>query len=237
MSNPAPVVVANIKSNQTWEESQDWINTVGNRAKDFKGTIIYCPSYPFLSGAKQLIDAKAFSIKLGAQDISKFNGGAYTGAVAASQIKDLVEYAIIGHSERRKHFGETNENVFKKVELALENNITPILCISDISQLGEYLKKGELLKENWDKIIFVFEPPSAISGGGEFKPDDPEDANKNAGEITSKIGKNVTTIYGGSINDSNVKSFFSQNNIHGGLVGQASVKPDSFLKLIENATI
>jgi len=64
MSNPAPVVVANIKSNQTWEESQDWINTVGNRAKDFKGTIIYCPSYPFLSGAKQLIDAKAFSIKL-----------------------------------------------------------------------------------------------------------------------------------------------------------------------------
>src|SRR3989344_1880180 len=237
MSNPTPVVIANLKANKTWEEVSAWLNEVGKASKDFKGTLIFCPSYPFLASAKEKIDRDSINIKLGSQDISKFEQGAYTGEVAASQIADLVEYAVLGHSERRKYFNETNEDVLKKVELALSSNITPILCISDMSQLDEYLGKSNLLKENSDKIIFVYEPPSAISGGRDYKPDNPEDANNNAQEMGNKIGKEITTIYGGSINPDNVNSFFSQNNIEGGLVGQASVDPNTFLQVLENAKI
>lgn len=238
MNNPTPVVVANLKANKTWPEINRWLDAVSKSAKDFRGTVIFCPSHPFLAASKEKIDQSVGGrIKLGAQDVSKFEQGAYTGEVAASQISDLVEYSIIGHSERRKYFNETNQNVLKKIELALNNNITPILCISDISQLDEYIEKTEVLIENSDKIIFVYEPPNAISGGKDYKPDSPDDANKNAAEIASKIGKEITTIYGGSINPDNVKSFFSQSNIHGGLVGQASVEPNTFLQVLENATI
>ena len=104
-------------------------------------------------------------------------------------------------------------------------------------QLGTYVAKAKVIAENSDKIIFVYEPPGAISGGGEYKPENPEDANLNAGKIGQKLNRQVVTIYGGSLNPDNVRSFFSQKNIAGGLVGQASVDPDTFIKLVKNATI
>ncbi len=237
MSERLPLCVANIKSNQSLKEVKQWLREIGSKANDFKGTIIFCPSDPFLSSAREIIDQGSLQIKLGSQDISKFEQGAYTGEVAAGQISDLVEFTIVGHSERRKLFGETNEDVLKKVELALKNNITPVLCISDLSQLDAYLEKGQIITANAQNIIFVYEPPGAISGGGEYKPDNPENANKIAGEIISKASKETIVIYGGSINPGNVSSFFSQKNIDGGLIGQASVDPNTFLALLQNATI
>lgn len=237
MNKRLPIVVANIKAHQSLEEVKRWLQIVGRQAEGFRQTIIFCPSSPFLSLTRETIDQGLFKIKLGSQDISEFEQGPYTGEVAASQLSDLVEFAIIGHSERRKHFGETNEEVLKKVELALKHHITPILCISDLSQLDAYLDNGELLAENAQRIIFVYEPPSAISGDKDYRPENPENADKNASKIKNKIDKEIVVIYGGSINPENVSLFFSQKNIDGGLIGQASVDPNTFLTLLKNATI
>ena len=131
MDSATPLVVANLKANKTWDEVSSWIDEVASFAQNFAGTIVFCPSYPFLSAAFQKISQNGINLKLGSQDISRFEQGAYTGEVAASQIDDLVKFAIIGHSERRKYFGESDENVVKKVELLISASITPILCVSD----------------------------------------------------------------------------------------------------------
>ena len=174
------------------------------------------------------------NVKVGAQDVSKFKKGAYTGEVTVEMLDGLVSHCIVGHSERRKYFGETDDNVIEKVKLLLEFKITPILCVSDLNQLNSYIDRGKEIIENYDKIVFVYEPPNAISGGDAYRPDNPEDASKNAGLIGEKLGKKVVMLYGGSINSENVVSFFSKPNIDGGLVGQASTYPDEFVRIFDS---
>ena len=226
-------MVANFKANLTWEEVSLWISEVGSRAGNYKGTIVLCPSYPFLAQAQWQIKSNSFNIKLGSQDISKFESGAYTGEVSAFQIATICGFAIIGHSERRKYFGETDGDITKKVSLLLKNNIQPLLCVNSLNQLESYLKESVEIKEKASEIIFVYEPPGAISGGGDYKPEDPQVAAANAKKIQEAIGTQVTTIYGGSINPQNAKGFFSMDNLSGGLIGQASVNPQTFCQILE----
>ena len=228
-----PLVVANFKANKTWDEVLDWLEEVGPQANDFPGTIIVCPSMAYVSEASRKIKSASWRIKVAAQDISKFDQGAYTGEVTAAQIADQVNFAIIGHSERRKYSGETDSDVMQKAKSLLKHKISPILCISDIEQLDSYLKEEQEILESLDNIVFVYEPPSAISGGGEYHPQDPQEADTNAAKISDRIGRVVTTIYGGSVNPQNAASFFLQKNIDGGLVGQASLDPQEFLKIVE----
>src|SRR3989338_10604733 len=205
MNEPLPIVVANLKANETWDQMTSWLDEVGTKASKFSGTIIICPTFPFLVSASQKIRSATLPRKLGSQDISKFNQGAYTGEVAAPQITNLCQYAIVGHSERRKYLGEIDEDVIEKVKLLLAAKITPILCISDFRQLDTYIAKGQVIMENADHIIFVYEPPSAISGGGQYKPDSCENANLESGKIKERIGRKIITIYGGSINGENAQ--------------------------------
>ena len=234
MNNPLPLVVANLKANLTWDEVSNWIDTIGSKSNNFKGTIVLCPSLPFLAAAARKINDGSLRIKLGTQDISKFEAGAYTGEVAAAQLKGICQFAIIGHSERKKYFAETDGDVMKKVDLLLKNNITPLLCINAISQLESYLGGNSRIKQIAPEIVFVYEPPGAISGGGDFRPEDPLVAVNNAKKIKEIIGTQVITIYGGSINPQNAKSFFSQGGLDGGLVGQASIDPQVFGQILEN---
>ena len=228
------LVVGNWKATKTIKETIEWVNLVKNgfdKNKNIK--IVICPPFTSLHTFKSLVlDAPYF--KIGAQDVSKFKKGAYTGEVTAAMLEGLVDYAIVGHSERRKYFGEGDDDVIRKVENLLEFSITPILCVSDIKQLDSYLERGKKIIEEAEKIIFVYEPPSAISGGGDYRPESPKVANENAKKIIQKIGKDVTLLYGGSINPENISEFFSQEKINGGLVGQASTNPTTFLKLISN---
>ena len=235
MNEPRPIVVANFKAHKNWFEMESWIDEVASKCAEFKGTIIFCPSSPFLASAHLSLATHHSSLKLGAQDISKFEQGSYTGEISASQVAKICQYAIVGHSERRKYFGETDSDVIQKVGFLIKSQITPILCVSDLKQLDSYKNFGKTIGDNAQKIIFVYEPPSAISADGDYRPQDPGVANENAGKIGKILNKKVVTLYGGSINPQNVQTFFSKENIAGGLVGQACFDAETFLQLISKS--
>jgi triosephosphate isomerase len=228
-------IVANWKSNKTLKEVRSWFGAIRQFSIPEGKEIIICAPFIFLSEIRAIIRSNNLSIKLGVQNISSFGQGAHTGEICAEQVADFATHAIIGHSERRRYFHETDNDVIAKLKQLVKNNITPILCISDIKQMDYYLSKDTIILDKAEDIIFVYEPPSAISEGGQFHADSPEIANQNAGQISQKIGKKVTILYGGSVNSGNAGSFFTLDNIDGCLVGQASLDAKEFYKIIQNA--
>lgn len=217
MNDNTPVVVANLKANKTWDKIAIWLDTVANKAENFQGTIIFCPSFPFLSSAFHKINANDYKIKLGAQDVSRFQEGQYTGEVAATQVADFCKYTIVGHSERRQNFGETEEILTLKVQNAAKAGITPIYCV-----------QNENTPIPFGVEIVAFEPPFAIGSGN---PDNPQDVISVVEKLKAK--GDYTIIYGGSVTSNNVKSFISKGQVDGVLVGQQSLDPQNFIKILE----
>ena len=216
MNNPLPLVVANLKANKTWDEISSWIDDVANLAQNFSGTIIFCPSSPFLAASYQKISQNGINLKLGTQDISRFEQGAYTGEIAASQIADIVDFAIIGHSERRHNLKEDDATLRKKVENAKNAKIEPIFCVQN--ENTPIPQKVE---------IVAYEPIFAIGTGN---PDTPENVQANAQRLMAK--GDYTILYGGSVSAGNVKSFV-KDSIQGVLVGATnSVDPQKFINII-----
>ncbi|HWY79971.1 MAG TPA: triose-phosphate isomerase family protein [Candidatus Sulfotelmatobacter sp.] len=228
-------IVGNWKSNKTVAEAKAWLNKFRDLNTFYspdEKEVIVCPPFTLLPVMKEFIDTNNLPLKLGTQDISPFEEGAFTGAVSVREAKEFVTYAIVGHSERRKYFHETDEDILAKIKQLVKNNITPILCISDLKQLEYYLKEDTILVENADRIIFVYEPPSAISGGGAFHAADPKDIDTNTSEISRIIGKDVITIYGGSVNPENAATIFGLEHVSGGLPGQTSLDAEKFVQII-----
>lgn len=229
-----PLIIANWKANKTLNEAAEWAEKTLEKLSSFKNTqVVVCGSFVTLTTLKE--NFSSADIKIGAQNVSHLGPGAFTGEVTAEMLEGIVDYCIVGHSERKKHFAETEEVIARKVELLLGKNITPVLCVADLQQMDNYLSQSETIKTQAEKIIFVYEPPGAISGGGDYKPETPESAEENARLIKEKVGSDATTIYGGSVNPDNIKSFLAQQNIAGALPGQASLDPDTFLNLISAA--
>lgn len=221
------LIVANWKSNKTESEANSWFQEL--KIKDLRLTnkeIIVCPPFTALPILKSLIINHKSSIKLGAQNISPFEEGAYTGEVSAKQIKELASYVIVGHSERRSNFYENNNLVSQKIDQGLKHGLVPILCISSLDQI-----QSSKLKVNGRKIIVAYEPLSAIGTG---HPDTPENADSIALKIKKEL-EEASVIYGGSVTSDNVKSFTVMPHIDGVLVGGASLEPLEFLKIIKNA--
>lgn len=219
-------IVANWKSNKTVSEATEWIERFKIQESRIKNKeIVVCPSFTSLPVLKSLIMNHKSNIKLGAQDISPFDEGAYTGEISGKQIKEFADYCLVGHSERRKNFGEDEEIILQKIDQAIKSNIVPILCISDTNQIQNTKYKILITK-----MIIAYEPLFAIGTGS---PDTPENADKVASEI-KKI-TDVPILYGGSVIEGNVQSFTKMPNIDGVLVGGASLDAQQFVSIFKNA--
>jgi len=220
-------IVANWKSNKTEYEAKNWLD--GLKIKDLllmNKEIIVCPSFTALPILKSLIISHKSNIKLGAQNISPFDEGAYTGEVNAKQVKEFADYVIIGHSERRKNFSESKEMINLKIEQAFKNGLIPILCISDLKQIHD----SKFITHN-SSVIVAYEPIFAIGTG---TPDTPENADQMAINIKNILGQ-IPVLYGGSVIPANISAFSEMPNIDGVLIGGASLDAKEFYAIIQNA--
>jgi triosephosphate isomerase len=226
-------------------------------AKISKTEVVICPPFVYLLSFKfQSADWRT-SFNLGAQDCHWENKGTYTGAVSPAMLKDLgCQYVLIGHSERRKYFGETDLSVNLKLKAALKSRLIPVLCIGEQSRsdekgevgkvVGEQLKNAlaEIPASRIAEIVIAYEPVWAISSGvvGSGAPCLPEDALKAALFIRSELTKmhnrrlaeKVKIIYGGSVTSKNAADYLKEIGISGVLVGGASLNASEFIKLAES---
>ncbi len=212
-------IIANWKSNETIAEALDWISIVGpkiERRPNLK--IVVCPTFTAIEEVKKVVVVSNFSIMVGAQDLSPYPEGAYTGEEAASILKQFVDLVILGHSERRQNFSETDDLIVKKTKQAIDNGIIPLVCVQ-----GQETPVPEGVK------LIAYEPVFAIGSG---RPDTPEGASETAQFFKKKYGTDLEVLYGGSVTSQNLSGFISKPNISGVLVGGASLDAEEFLKII-----
>ncbi len=242
------VIAGNWKMNKLPNEAIDFIDRLTPLVKNTENDVIVCVPYTDLFYA--LLTAQNTNIKIGAQNMHYEEKGAYTGEVSASMLKSIgVEYVIIGHSERRQYFNETDETVNKKVKSAFEHGLNPIVCVGETLEQRESGKAEEIItmqaqkaldglkEEQVKNTIIAYEPIWAIGTG---KTATSEDANNAIKAIRNKIcqiygqnvGKSIIIQYGGSVKSTNCKELFTTSDIDGGLVGGASLEPEEFAKIV-----
>jgi triosephosphate isomerase len=217
------LIVANLKSYQNENEAKNWLEAFA-KIKELnldltQKEIIICPSFTQLFSFFSYFSTNNIGVKLGAQNVSPFDEGAYTGEVNAKQLKDVIEYVLIGHSERRQNFNETEDMLAKKTAIALKYGLNPIFLVQN---------QQDLIPQGVQ--IVAYEPTAAIGTGN---PDTPENADAVGAIIKSET--NLQVLYGGSVTSENVKSFTAKANIDGVIVGGASLEAQELLKIIENA--
>jgi triosephosphate isomerase len=217
------LIVANLKSYQNETEAKNWLESF-QKIKELnldltQKEIVICPAFTELFSFFSFFSSNNITVRLGAQNVSPFDEGPYTGEVNAKQVKDFAEYVLIGHSERRQNFAETDDMLIKKVAMALKYGLNPIFLVQT---------QGELVPQ--DVQVVAYEPVAAIGTG---TPDTPENADAVAAVIKSK--NNVQVLYGGSVTAENVKSFTAKANIDGVIIGGASLDAEELIKIIQNA--
>lgn len=215
------------------------------KVKDSKAEIIVC--VPYIDLFYTLLEAQQTNIHVGAQNVFYEDKGAYTGEVSATMLKSInTEYVIIGHSERRRYFNETDEIVNKKARKALENGLKPIICVGETLEEKEQGKAIEVITNQVAKAlkdltikdlsntIIAYEPIWAIGTGKTATKEDAESSIKSIREKIKSIFNtdDVSILYGGSVKPENAKELFSMPNIDGALVGGASLKADSFAGIV-----
>ena len=221
---------------------------------DEKISIVVAPSHTSLRSIQTIIDADKLNIFLSSQDVSMFNDGAYTGEVSAHQLAKLnISYCIVGHSERRQHFNETDEFVNVKVNNLINKEITPIICFGESNDQrtdGNYMDflinqienstKG-LRKDKVDEIIFAYEPIWAIGTGQNASLQDIVEVISKVKEFISKKSffneEKIKFIYGGSVSPDNSNEILNSKIIDGALVGGASLDVNKFVRIIESVDL
>ncbi len=242
------VIAGNWKMNMLPNETIEYIEKFSKLVENSDNEVILC--VPYIDLFYCLLNCQGTNIKVGAQNVHFEEKGAYTGEVSAKMLKSIgVEYVIIGHSERRQYFGETDESVNKKVKAALENGLKPIICVGESLEqreqgLTENIIRNQtklalegISKEQMSNIIIAYEPIWAIGTG---KTATSEDANNSIKAIRDEVSKvydkevaeNTIIQYGGSVKSSNAKELFETSDIDGGLVGGASLVPEEFAKIV-----
>lgn len=234
-------IIGNWKMNKTFTQTKEFFSAFNQLYIENKNKINQNLDFAV---ALPAINVAAFSknttkLELAVQNMSQFEKGAYTGEISAQMLLDLnVKYAIIGHSERRQYFKETDLDVNAKTQQAIKNNIIPVVCVGETleeyeaqktSQVIEYQLKNSLKDVDLSKVIVAYEPIWAIGTG---KTATPEQAQQVCKFIRKQTNKNLTILYGGSVSQENIEQLLNQADINGALVGGASLKVDSFIKLL-----
>lgn len=252
MKTRRPIVAGNWKMNKTLAEAGELLDGLVPELKDVDSVgIIVCTPYTNLAVAKEKLAGT--NIKVGAQNLHWEKSGAFTGEVSADMLKDFCEYVIIGHSERRAMFGETDETVNKKVFAALEAGLMPIVCVGETLEENEAGQTAEVVgrmvreglkgldQDQAARVVVAYEPVWAIGTGKTATPEQANDVHKNVirpilremfGEA---VGDGMRILYGGSVKPGNAKELFGMSDIDGGLIGGASLKVADFVGIVEGA--
>ncbi|MFH1781901.1 MAG: triose-phosphate isomerase [Patescibacteria group bacterium] len=230
---PKKILAANWKMNKTSSEVQEFLEKFKQNQFPSDREIVICPPYPYLPLLKET------GFKYGAENMYWEDEGAFTGEISAKMLKNLgCEYVILGHSERREYFKETDEDVNKKVKKALESGLTPIFCLGESEQQREEGKTQEIIKNQLENglkgindykvIVVAYEPIWAIGTG---KTATPEQAQEVHAQIREFVGEETSILYGGSVKSANISELMAQKDINGGLVGGASLDPEEFAQI------
>ncbi len=244
-----PLIAGNWKMNNSVGESTELVEGIKKGAEGVKKTdIVVAPPFTALHAVSCLINGSPIS--LSSQNVFWEEKGAYTGEVSPAMLKDVdCKYAIIGHSERRQYFGETDETVNKRAKVALSHDLIPILCVGETLEERESDKTFDVVQtqlkgglqgidaEGIQKLVVAYEPVWAIGTGKTATPEQAEEVHQFIrGQLKGLYGEEQSEqnriLYGGSMNPGNASDLLSQPNIDGGLVGGASLKADSFLAII-----
>ena len=245
------IIAGNWKMNKTSCEGKELVDALKGLVAEIKDAeIVVCP--PFTTLGSVVEAAKGSNIGVGAQNIHWAANGAYTGEISADMLKTSgVQYVIIGHSERRQFFGETNETVNKRLKAALAAGLIPIVCVGELLEerednkteavLAEQIRVGldGISAEEAAKIVIAYEPVWAIGTGKTATPDMAQAAHAFIrGELRALFGNVADEMriqYGGSMKANNARELVAQPDIDGGLIGGAALKADDFIALIREA--
>lgn len=243
------IIAGNWKMHFNIEDTKKFLGELLPKVKDAKCEVVICPPFTSLQTANELL--KGTNVKLGAQNIHFEEKGAFTGEISPEMLKSVgVSYVIIGHSERRTYFNETNEDTNKKIFACLKHGFTPILCVGETLEERESSNMEKVLeaqitegfknvsKEEAKKVVIAYEPIWAIGTG---KTATSEDANNVIGFIRSVVEKiydksvaeEIVILYGGSVKPNTIKEQMGMENIDGALVGGASLVADDFELIVK----
>jgi triosephosphate isomerase (TIM) len=248
------IVAANWKMNMTQREAARFIDSLVLELDDVRDVeVVIVPPFTIIPKVAELLEAKAQSIKLGAQNMYWERSGAFTGEISAAMLRDFfVHYVVLGHSERRQYFGETDEIVNKKVRAALEATLRPIVCVGEtleqrdkgnVEKILSIQLRGSLKDVNEKELqetVIAYEPVWAIGTGRNATPQQAQEAHAFIRHTLSEISDETTADririqYGGSVKPENARDLMTQADIDGALVGGASLDPRSFAQIVKAA--
>ncbi len=249
----ANIVAGNWKMNKNINESVQLANEIVAKVNELElnnTRVIVTPTFVNLSGVVAAVQGSA--VEVAAQNMHQANSGAFTGEISAEMLSSIgIKTVILGHSERREYFGETDASLTEKVNAALGNNLEVIFCFGEVledrknenhfnvveSQIANAI--FHLNPEQWSSLVLAYEPVWAIGTGETASPEQAQEMHAFIRDIVAKkynqeIADNVSILYGGSVKPSNAKEIFSKNDVDGGLIGGASLNSEDFVSLVKS---
>ena len=246
------IVAGNWKMNNTFNEADDLLNSIMEQLEEKElprdTQVIVCPPFPFLEMTSDYANDSYFMV--GAQNVSDQEKGAYTGEVSAAMLESMeIDYCIVGHSERRAYYGETNKTVAAKVDQLLKHGLKPIVCVGEVLEEREANRQFEVVKqqveeglfhldaEHLQQVVIAYEPVWAIGTGKTATPEQAQEIHHYIRTLLAQkygdaVANEISILYGGSCKPSNAKELFACPDIDGGLIGGASLKAEDFIGIV-----
>jgi len=248
------IVAGNWKMNKTFEEADQLLYDITKRLENLPSDVelIVCPPSVYLELATDIVEEDEVDLKVGAQNVSQFEAGAYTGEISAAMLSSMnMDYCIIGHSERRKYFGETHEALIGKVNHLLEYGIQPIFCCGEVLEEREAGNHFDVVKaqisdslfhlsyQEISNVVIAYEPVWAIGTGKTASSEQAQEMHAFIRNLLKEkydedLAEVISILYGGSCNPKNAAELFANPDVDGGLIGGAALNADDFLKIAQS---